>query len=278
MNHELVSLPNGRYSVKPVSSPEAMHSSIGAWEEAELLYVGQARLGQRLSDAGAELVLFDVGMGIAANALAAIECFFASRPERDLRIVSFEKHLDALELALTRPDCFPWVARNRSAVADLLGNRHWSGMHSGFQVRWELHEGDFMKTDLAALPSPELVFFDFYSPKENPELWQAACFDKIRATAASKVQLFTYCSSTAARSAMLLAGFYVGTGMSTDAKSETTVAAARLHDLERPLERHWLEKLDRSAKPLPSDWAVERRESGLARVRSSLQFTREGNA
>lgn len=280
MKHELVSLPNGRYSVKPVASPEAMHSSIGAWEEAELLYVGQARLGQRVRESGAELVLFDVGMGIAANALAAIECFLNSHPSRDLRIVSFEKHVDALELALSRPDCFPWIERNRSAVADLLGNHYWSRTLGDAQVRWELHEGDFLKKDLNTLPSPDLVFFDFYSPKESPELWQAACFDKLRETASSQAQLFTYCSSTSARAAMLLAGFYVGTGTGTGAKSETTIATARLEDLEMPLKPHWLEKLERSAKPLPPDWATKLKDAGLARIRANPQFAGqlEGNA
>jgi tRNA U34 5-methylaminomethyl-2-thiouridine-forming methyltransferase MnmC len=272
MQHELVSLPNGRYSVKPTTSSEAMHSSIGAWEEAELLYVGQARLAQRLCEAGPELVLFDVGMGIAANALAAIECFMKSHPERDLRIVSFEKHVDALELALSRSECFPWIERHRSAVADLLGNRHWSLSRGGAQVRWDLVEGDFLAADLALLPSPELVFFDFYSPKETPELWQALCFDKIRDKSGPQTQLFTYCSSTSARAAMLLAGFYVGTGLGTDAKSETTVAATRLEDLELPLQSPWLDKLERSAKPLPPDWAAELKDAGLARIRANPQF------
>jgi queuine tRNA-ribosyltransferase len=219
-------------------------------------------------------------MGIAANALAAIECFLASRPERDLLIVSFEKHLDALELALSRPECFPWIARNRAAVADLLGHRRWSASVGGAQVRWELIEGDFRDAELSALPSPELVFFDFYSPKETPELWQADCFEKLRAHAAPRTRLFTYCSSTSARSAMLLAGFFVGEGAGTDAKTETTVAATCLEDIERPLDPRWLDKLVRSSKPLPPDWSSDLREAGLARIRSNPQFQvmQEGNA
>jgi tRNA U34 5-methylaminomethyl-2-thiouridine-forming methyltransferase MnmC len=272
MTHELVALPDGRFSVKPVASNEAMHSSIGAWEEAELLYVGQAGLAAKLREAGPELVVFDVGMGIAANALAAIECFLKSSPERDLCIVSFEKHIEALELALGRTECFPWLERNRSAVADLLGNRHWSARVGAAQVRWELIEGDFLATDLAKHPKPELVFFDFYSPKESPELWQAACFDKIREVSSDRTQLFTYCSSTSARSAMLLAGFYVGVGRGTETKAETTVAATRIEGLAHPLATDWLDKLDRSSKPLPPDWAAGSLEAGLELIRANPQF------
>lgn len=276
MSHELVAFPNGSYSVKPVSSPrgheEAMHSHIGPWQEAQLIYVGQARLAERLGEPGPAFVLFDVGMGIAANALAALECFLESHPERDLQIISFEKHLDGLRLALEHAERFPWVARYRTTLARLLDHRHWSMRVGQFEVRWELREGDFLEERLERLPSPDLVFFDFYSPKANPELWSARCFAKLRAAASAQTQLFTYCASTAARSAMLLAGFYAGTGRPTGAKSETTAAAARLEDLARPLGPEWLEKLKRSDKPLPPDWDPGLSEEAFDRIRSNPQF------
>src|ERR1700758_1292900 len=110
MSHEIVAFSNGSFSVKPLFSEEAMHSHIGPWQEAQQIYIQQSGLADRLQQSGPPLVIFDLGMGIAANTLAAIDCFFAARARRDLRVISFERHLDGLRLALARSEHFPWIA------------------------------------------------------------------------------------------------------------------------------------------------------------------------
>jgi tRNA U34 5-methylaminomethyl-2-thiouridine-forming methyltransferase MnmC len=287
MAHEIVEVAAGKYSMRPLSDAglglgvaEAMHSDIGAWEEAHRVYLDQACLAERLREHGPELVIYDVGMGVAANALAAIECFVTGRPSRDLRVVSFEKHRDALELALAHEARFPWIARHRAAVADLLGQGRWSavipgdgGAQATSQVSWELHEGDFRGLDLSGLPRADLVFFDFYSSKTGAALWSARCFGKLRDRAASSAELFTYSTSTAARAAMLLAGWCVGTGHATEHKRETTIAAIDPRRLARPLGLDWLTKLARSSNPFPEDWR-DRGDEAVARIRSHEQFNR----
>jgi tRNA U34 5-methylaminomethyl-2-thiouridine-forming methyltransferase MnmC len=271
MSHELVAFPNGSFSVKPLCSDEAMHSHIGPWQEAELIYVSQSRLAERLARAGGPLVVFDLGLGIAANALAAIECFSGCAPQRDLHLVSFEKHLDGLKLALSRAERFPWVARHRETLEELLARREWRSP----RIRWQLREGDFLAAPLAELPPAEVMYFDFYSPKACPELWDVGCFEKLRAAGSPHAALFTYGASTAARSAMLLAGWNVGTGLPTSSKAETTVASRFLPDLKRPLGGAWLTQLSRSEKPLPASVAPAHREQALGRIRRHPQFEGE---
>jgi queuine tRNA-ribosyltransferase len=283
MPHDLVVFPNGSVSVKPRSSNEAMHSTIGPWDEAHLIYIGQSDLAGRLQAPSAEggpLVLYDVGMGIAANALAALECWAnAGSSRRDLHLVSFEKHLDGLELALAHSDRFPFIARHMEALNHLLKKGAWENVSpGGANARWEIHSGDFLAKDLGNLPSPEIIFFDFYSPKANPELWGVRCFEKLaraceprRASGLGSL-LLTYCAATSARAAMLLSGFCVGTGTPTGVKLETTMASTRLEDLPRPLQPSWLQKLERSDKPLPADWNPALRNEALERIRSHRQF------
>ena len=52
-----------------------MHSVTPPQEEAERLYVAQSGLRDRLRAQGDELVLWDVGLGAATNAMAAIQCW-----------------------------------------------------------------------------------------------------------------------------------------------------------------------------------------------------------
>ena len=76
------------------------------------------------------------------------------------------------------------------------------------------------------------------------------------------------------RVTLLLAGFFVGYGRNTGAKNDTTVAAARLEELERPLDQRWLERLSRSHKKTPFGWDESREAETLELVLAHSQFRR----
>jgi queuine tRNA-ribosyltransferase len=88
----------GFNSVRQISSGEVMHSVNNPDEEANRLYIEQSALAPRLQAATAgtpELVIWDVGLGAATNAMAVLRCFesvLAANPGavRPLRLVSFE--------------------------------------------------------------------------------------------------------------------------------------------------------------------------------------------
>lgn len=63
----------GFAAIRHVSSGEIMHSRTPPMEEARGLYIEQSRLSERLREDFLEpLVIWDVGLGAAANAMAAI--------------------------------------------------------------------------------------------------------------------------------------------------------------------------------------------------------------
>ena len=230
-----------------------MHSSIGPWQEANEVYIEQSRLSKRLRNGTEPLVVYDVGLGIGANALAAIACHGSAPPNRSLHIVSFENDLSGIWLALEQVEQFAFLRDREAIVRELLDSRLTS---PGPGILWELRVGDFREELLSAPAAPEIIFYDFYSPAETPAVWTVDCLKPLRSVCREGATdrgtvLVTYVASTAARSAMLLAGFYVGYGSKTSVKLETTIASTRLQDLERPLDRKWLEKLRRSSKPLP---------------------------
>jgi queuine tRNA-ribosyltransferase len=286
MPHELVIFPNGTASVRPQGHKEdgepnicrePMHSSIGAWEEANAIYIEQSGLKERLDSLTAKdpkpLVVYDVGMGIAANALAAIRC--ATRDSRPLHIVSFENAPDGLELALRNAERFPFFGGYESALGQLLETGNWES-DSSARIRWELRTGDYLAQPLGR-PEPEVIYYDFYSPRqENAALWGHQAFRRLWDSCAGRralgkpVTLTTYSSATRVRSAMLLAGFAVGRGAATSLKSETTVASTSARDLASPLGEEWLGQLERSAKPLPEDWPRERGPEAFAETRERI--------
>jgi len=236
-----------------------------------------SRLAARLREGGEPLVLFDVGLGAATNAISAWQVSEAEAASaRQLEIVSFEHDLDALELALRPANAaalgLTTDGANAHAAATALLV---AGRHETPRTRWRLCLGDFPAL-LAEVPSAsvDVVFWDLFSPRTAPALWTVAMFTALRRVCREGATLHTYSASTSTRTGLLLGGFAVGVGDPTGEHDETTIAATRVADLARPLGAHWLGRLARSSMPLPSDVPNDpaERADALARVRACPQF------
>jgi queuine tRNA-ribosyltransferase len=246
---------------------EVMHPVIGPAVESERLYVAQSRLRARLAEGGAPLVLFDVGLGAGSNALAAWRASAAAPPgARVLELVSFERDLGAFALA-TSPEGVTALGTSpeeaAAARAILASHRHESD-----RTRWRLSLGEALE-GLAAEPAlADVVFWDPFSPKANPALWTHQAFRTLRSRCGPRATVYTYSTATATRAALLLAGFFVGVGDASGPKEQTTAAAADPADVARPLDRRWLERLERSSAPFPADAPPD----VLDRIRLHPQF------
>ncbi|BDG10700.1 tRNA guanosine(34) transglycosylase Tgt [Anaeromyxobacter paludicola] len=265
---ELVQTRDGAAAVRDRVVGEVMHPVIGPDAESEQLYVRQSRLAERLAQAGPPLVLFDVGLGAGSNALAAVRAARAAPlGARRLEVVSFERDLGALALAASDEG----AARLGLAAEDLAAARALlaEGRHEEPAATWRLVRGDALEALSREASRAEVVFWDPFSPKQNPELWTAAAFAALRDRCAAGAALYTYSTATAVRSALLLAGFFVGVGDASGPKAQTTAAATEPALLARPLDARWLERLARSSSPLPADAPA----GALDAIRAHPQFT-----
>jgi hypothetical protein len=83
-------------------------------------------------------------------------------------------------------------------------------------------------------------------------MWNLGTFTHLHGAAHPEgCTLTSYTRSTSARVTMLLAGWYVGAGVATGQKEETTVAATRPGLLENPLGPAWLSRVRSSANSMP---------------------------
>ena len=272
---------NQTATLRDLETDECMHSSVGAWNEAQTLYVLQSQLEKRLrvpagkrdglthhahEDASKQvegrspLVLYDVGLGIGANAIAALAVLKDLRwdePKRPLHLISFEKFPEGMAYALSCVKEFPYLHGYGGLIQKLLDQREVHFVfENGGELHWILHVGDF-RDFLKGAPPPELIYFDLYSPKRCPHLWSVQTFRRlyqktlIRQDQGQSTLLITYSASTAVRAALILSGFYVGYGVATSDKRDTTVASTHSAELASPLGAPWLEKWRRSSKPYP---------------------------
>ena len=264
--YEIVLTSLGVPAVRDTVLGEVMHPVVGPAVEAERLYVAQSRLRERLEEPGAPLVLFDVGLGAGANALAALAAAERAGPGRRLEIASFEADTGALALACSDGGAahLGLSAPTLDAARTLLAR----GRFESPRVLWRLVPGDVRETLARERAAADVVYWDPFSPKANPELWMVAAFSALRARCGTRAAVYTYSTATATRSALLLAGFFVGAGDPSGPKQETTVAATDPALLARLLDGRWLARLGRSSAPFPADAPRD----ALERVRSHPQF------
>ncbi|MGO8700261.1 MAG: MnmC family methyltransferase [Limisphaerales bacterium] len=250
-NYQLVRLAGGAFSIRSVAEAETFHPVIGPVAEAQALYVDQLQLRQRLQAHSGPFVIWDVGLGAAANVLTVLRA--AAGLNCQLHIISFDRTVEPLAFALRHAAQLGYFSGFEPIVASLLAE----GRAAFPRGHWELRQGDFpalLRAPALPAPPPHAILFDAFSPAKNPEMWTASlfsglfrCLDPQRPCA-----MPTYSRSTMLRVTLLLAGFYVGLGRATGEKEQTTIAANTLDLLAEPLPREWLQRARRSrgAEPL----------------------------
>lgn len=273
--YELRFTDSGLGRIYDTSSGETMHPLETPDVEAEAVYVRGSRLLSRLAEeSDTPLVLWDVGLGGAHNAMAAVRCAESVEQKRPLHIVSFENDLDALRLALLHVARFPHL--HHGGPHRLMRDGHW--VSKDRPIRWTLLEGDFLAR-LAEAPVPDIIFYDPFSFKTDGDLWTAQAFAKVRAACGNQAtELFTYSTSTAVRAGMLGSGFFVGRGQGVGVREESTIAMTEAAWLSRreeginALDSQWLSRWERSSARHPHGVSADEHPIFEALVRAHPQF------
>src|SRR5215470_15744393 len=96
--YRIVRLANGAHSVHSLAEGETFHPVVGPVAEAEALYVRQTRLAERIQQISGDFVVWDVGLGAAANPITVLRA--TEHLPCSIRIVSFDHTLEPLQFAL----------------------------------------------------------------------------------------------------------------------------------------------------------------------------------
>ncbi|HEV2328927.1 MAG TPA: MnmC family methyltransferase [Verrucomicrobiae bacterium] len=254
-DYQLVTLANGQCTLFSARYGEKLHPGLGPRAEAELLYVSQLQIRERIAKISGEFVIWDVGLGAAANAIAVLRAT-TDIPGR-LRLVSFDNTAEPLEFALKHSAALGYVSGYENQLRELLLEKRTTFTNGSLHVDWLFSLGDFpawLSQGGSAVPLPHAIFYDAFSPAKNPAMWTLPVFQNLyRALDPQRpCALTTYSRSTLLRATLLLAGFFVGVGHATGMKEETTTAANTRGLIREPLDHRWLTRAQRShsAEPL----------------------------
>ncbi len=240
MAFTLVTVASGARSLRSLEHGETFHPVVGPMIEAHGLHVAQSRLVERAQEMSGPFVIWDVGLGAAANAVAVLDAFrgVAARVELHSFDCTLEPLVFAREHAAELNYLMPWLPQLDALLS--------SGTAEAGSVRWYFHQGDFREIPTA--PAPHAILYDPYSPAANPGLWTLQHFTRLRKVLTEPCTLTNYSRSTAVRVTLALAGFFVGRGSATGEKDQTTIAATHRELLVAPLDAAWLGRVRRSTR------------------------------
>jgi hypothetical protein len=255
--YKLVKLANGTFSVHAVAEAETFHPVIGPAAEAQALYVNQLHLPDRIAAHPGEFVIWDIGLGSAANVLTV---FSATRDIKcSLRVISFDRTTEPLQFAVKHACELGYVAGFENPIEQLLQNGRVSFGNDKQSISWEVRVADFPKwldgeIKAKIAPTPDAILYDPFSLAKNPAMWTPQVFSNVFRLLDPQrpCAMPTYSRSTMLRVTLLLAGFFVGAGHATGEKEETTIAANNLSLLSEPLGLDWLRRarISGSAEPM----------------------------
>ncbi len=245
----------GAHSLHSLDYGETFHPVIGPVAEAEALYVRQTELRERLKRHEGEFVMWDVGLGAAANSITVLKA--TEDFDCKIRLISFDQTIEPADFALHHVEALEYLHGYEERLRELIITHHTAYRVGKQQVAWDLHVSDFpslLRQPMAAqIPKPHAILFDAFSPATNPAMWTLSLFtDLFRLLDPQRsCALPTYSRSTMLRVTLLLAGFFVGVGHATGEKEETTIAANTTALIRQPLERAWLKRVRRSTSAEP---------------------------
>lgn len=223
----LVETALGREKMHPLGDPS---------REGLELYVRPTRIAQRLAENAEPLVVWDVGLGMGANALACVREARHAQAPRELRIFSFENQVEGFRAVVAEQDRFPHAAD--PAARNLCE----TAQHRETGLEWILLEGDYFDRSKEA-PAPDVIFFDPFSRNTNPRFWEMATFRELFHRCTNKrAVLSTYANARAIRNAMTEAGWKVAVGPGFGNRDQTTLAVTPL-EAEASTEYAWLAAL-----------------------------------
>lgn len=197
--HQLVLTNDNSYTVKDLQLDETFHSLSGAINESLYVYIEQ---GLKMFRHCKHVRIFEMGFGTGINALLT----YVNRPKHQTI------YYESIDLFPLSKDFYPMLI----SMVELSEKEIYQKI---LEAEWDkatyISETFVMKkivADMRIYPfqdSFDLVYYDAFSPKTQPELWTTDIFSKIFKSLTNHAVLVTYASSGMVKSNLTEAGFHL---------------------------------------------------------------------
>lgn len=203
MNRHLILTDDGSHSFFVPELDEQYHSTHGAIQESDFVYI-KSGLGLCVKD---DIVVFEVGFGTGLNALLSL--LFAKNNRKNINYLSVEKY----PLEKAEYDTLNYTGRIAPELDNVFKILHESSWDSQLVIfsYFSLFkiENDLRKINFHDLPLFDVIFFDAFAPNKQPDLWTDEIYSKLYEHCNKGAILVTYCAKGVVRRGLQQAGFMV---------------------------------------------------------------------
>ncbi len=199
---KILTTADGSHTLLDETTGETYHSTYGAFTESMHVFI-QSGLMQVLGTKK-KLSLLEMGFGAGLNAFL---CFLHSQNRADIYYHALEAKPIHPELAfkLNYPEVS--AAPDYRVIFEQMHFCPWNQDHAiGAHFTLNKQQTDLLHFE-KEYPAYDLIFFDAFSLKAQPELWSQQVFEQMHAILYSGGILLTYSASGPVKGALRQAGF-----------------------------------------------------------------------
>ncbi|NOQ73697.1 MAG: tRNA (5-methylaminomethyl-2-thiouridine)(34)-methyltransferase MnmD [Crocinitomix sp.] len=219
MNRKIIVTQDNSKTLLNSELNETYHSTNGAFNEAIHVFI---EAGIQFFDQKKHLNIFEMGFGTGLNALLSSN--YALKNKLQINYTGIEKH--PLDIDLVTELNYPQLIENEQAEEqfNLLHTSDWN-VANQINPNFTLTkiDGD-LKNSVSESNSFDIVFYDAFGPRVQPELWTTESLGKMYNLLLPGGILVTYCAQGQFKRNLKLLGFKVENLPGPPGKREMTRA------------------------------------------------------
>lgn len=206
MKRELISTSDGSKTLLINGLEETYHSKHGALQEANHVFI---KNGLDLKN-DCEINILELGFGTGLNLLVTFDAYLRNTNHQKIHYFGVEKYpiffSEAMELSYS--ELFP-----NKIIKDLSLKIHETDWEKLVELDSKFYlkkiKDDFFNIKDMDLPEIDLVYFDCFGARVQPDLWEIELFEIVASKMKTGGLLTTYSSKGSVRRALLELGFEV---------------------------------------------------------------------
>jgi len=205
MKRSIITTSDGSTTIQIEEWNEQYHSIHGAVQEAQHVFIKMGLhhfINLHKTD---KLRILEMGFGTGLNAfVTAIE---ARDHSVNIQYEGVEAY-PVFEDELSQLNYTTLIAPDQQAMFDEMHAVSWEKLHS-ITVHFSLKKRQLFFSDIEDLSSFDLIYFDAFGARVQPELWSIAIFKRMFKALKPSGVLVTYAAKGSVRRAMQAVGFEV---------------------------------------------------------------------
>jgi tRNA U34 5-methylaminomethyl-2-thiouridine-forming methyltransferase MnmC len=202
LKREIITTKDGSTSIHLIDWNETYHSKFGAIQEAYHVFI---KSGFELFE-GKNISILEIGFGTGLNAF--ITFLEASKTNQIIDYVGVEAYPIEVKEALQMNYVSELDAISNLEIFEIMHQCKW-GKKNILSEKFSFTKRKQFFEDITDENCFDLIYFDAFGFRVQPELWSIEIFFKMYKSLKSKGVLVTYACRTTIKNDLLLAGFSV---------------------------------------------------------------------